>query len=200
MRWYDINGRAFPWRRKNLSLYKVLVSEILLWKTRAETVKDFYPKFFNAYPRRSTLESGSIEDLTRFIQPLGLHNRRAKMLKNVAANLHQKRTMDEKSFRTAFGVGQYITRATLAIYHGVKIVPVDENIGRLLSRVFDFNIKNIRSISKDEDLFLNELIKKNHERVIWAMIDYSSEVCTRNDPACGICTFNQYCKHFLSGR
>ena len=179
-------------------MYRVLVSEILLWKTRAETVKDFYPEFFNIYPSKKSLETSSIEELATVIQPLGLHRRRAKMLKNVATNIYKKRVTDEQSFRKMFGVGQYIARATLAIHYDMKIVPVDENIRRLLKRIFDFDIRNIRSISKDEDLFLNELIKKEHKKAIWAMIDYSTMVCTRDNPACNACIFSRYCKYFLS--
>jgi len=177
-------------------LYKVLVSEILLWKTRAETINDFYPRFFSIYPNEKALEKSSIEDLTRILQPLGLQNRRAKMLKNVAAGTFRKRITDEQSFRKMFGVGQYVARATLSIYHNVNIVPVDENIRRLLKRVFNFNIKNIRSISKDEDLFLKELINREHKKLIWAMIDHSSMVCTRDSPSCQSCTFNRYCRYF----
>ncbi len=196
LRWYDTNGRQFPWRKGNHSLYKVLVSEILLWKTRAETINNFYPKFFSIYPNKRSLEKSSIEDLTRILQPLGLQNRRAKMLKNVAAGTVRKRITDEQSFRKMFGVGQYIARATLAIYYDVNIVPVDENIRRLLKRVFDFSIRNMRSISKDEDLLLKELINKEHKKVIWAMIDHSSMVCTRDNPACSTCTFGSYCKFY----
>lgn len=197
LRWYDANSRQFPWRKGNLSLYKVLVSEILLWKTRAETINNFYMKFFSIYPSKRALEKSSIEDLTRILQPLGLQNRRAKMLKNIAAGTFRKRITDEQSFRKMFGVGQYVARATLAIYYNVSIVPVDENIRRLLKRVFDFNIKNIRSISKDEDLFLKELVNQEHKKVIWAMIDHSSMVCTRDNPACQSCMFNRYCQYFL---
>jgi len=197
LRWYDTNSRQFPWRKGNLSLYKVLVSEILLWRTRADTIDNFYPKFFSLYPSKRALGKSSIEDLTRILQPLGLQNRRAKMLKNVAAGTFRKRITDEQSFRKMFGVGQYVARATLAIYYDVNIVPVDENIRRLLKRVFDFSIRNMRSISKDEDLFLKELINREHKKVIWAMIDHSSMVCIRDSPSCQSCAFNRYCQYFL---
>ena len=196
LRWYENNSRQFPWRKRNLPLCKVLVSEILLWKTRAETINKFYPKFFSIYPDKRSLGKSSIEDLTRILQPLGLQNRRAKMLKNVAAGTFRKKITDEKSFRKMFGVGQYTARATLAIYYDVNIVPVDENIRRLLKRVFDFSIRNIRSISEDEDAFLKELINKEHKKVIWAMIDHSSMVCTRDNPACSTCAFGSYCKFY----
>lgn len=198
LRWFEANGRSFPWRRDGLSLYEVLVTEILLWKTRAETIADFSPRFFAAFPDEHSLMSRPISDLVATIQNLGLQNRRAKLLKRIASGNFDEKITDEKSLRKTFGVGQYISRATLAFHYGVKVVPVDENIDRLLERIFGFRIKNVRTISKDEDEFLSSLlVKDDHKKFIWAMIDYSSTVCTRNDPGCDDCTFNRYCRYFL---
>ena len=194
-RWYETNGRSFPWRVKGLPLYRVLVTEILLWKTRVETIADFYHRFFEIYPDEKSLAASSLEEITRIIQPLGLQNRRAKTLKQVAENINKGKIMDERSFRKTFGVGQYIARATLAFHYGVQVIPVDENVKRLLGRVFGFNIKNIRSISRDEDIFLSRLIPEELDKMIWAIIDYSSITCTRNNPACHDCIFNNYCAY-----
>lgn len=194
LQWYHANGRRFPWRQGNRSLYVVLVSEILLWRTRAETIGDFYPRFFGAYPNERAIQKTSHEELLRVLQPLGLQNRRAKMLKNAAAGTFGRNIRDEHSFRSAFGIGQYVARATLAIYYDVPIVPVDVNINRLLERVFSFRIRNIRAISPREDAFLASLLARDdHKTFIWAMIDYSSMACTRANPSCHSCPFTGHC-------
>jgi len=198
LRWFDINGRSFPWRRDGLSLYEVLVTEILLWKTRAETIAEFFPRFFAAFPDEHSLISGSMGNLIAMIKNLGLQNRRAKMLRRIATGNFDEKITDEKTFRKMFGVGQYISRATLAIHYGVKVIPVDENIRRLLERIFDFKIKNVRAISVDEDEFLSSLsVKDEHKKFIWAMIDYSSTICKRDNPICDDCRFNRYCQYFF---
>lgn len=198
LRWFEVNERSFPWRQDGLSLYEVLVTEILLWKTRAETIADFFSRFFGTFPNEHSLTSSSMRDLIAVIQNLGLQNRRAKMLRRIATGNFDEKIADEKSFRQTFGVGQYISRATLAIHYGVKVIPVDENIKRLLERIFNFKIKNVRTISTDEDEFLSSLlVRDDHKKFIWAMIDYSSTVCTRNNPACDDCTFNGYCRYFF---
>jgi A/G-specific adenine glycosylase len=198
LRWFEVNGRSFPWRRDGLSLYEVLVTEILLWKTRAETIADFLPRFFAAFPDEHSLTSSSMKDLIAIIQNLGLQNRRAKMLRRIATGNFDDKIADEKLLRKTFGVGQYISRATLAIHYGVKVIPVDENIKRLLQRIFDFEIKNVRTISTDEDEFLSSLLVKDDcKKLIWAMIDYSSTTCKRDNPACDDCRFNEYCTYFF---
>ena len=48
--WYKENGRNFPWRRKSAGLYEKIISEVLLQRTRAETVASFLPKFITQFP------------------------------------------------------------------------------------------------------------------------------------------------------
>ena len=50
LKWYKSNGRHFPWRNKSASIYKVIVAEILLQRTRAETVEVFYRDFIRLFP------------------------------------------------------------------------------------------------------------------------------------------------------
>lgn len=195
LRWYSSNGRHFPWRQPDLTLYEVLVSEILLWKTRADTVSNLYPGFISLYPDVTAIENTSTIELATALQPLGLQNRKAAMLKNAARATFIQGITDEQAFRKTFGVGQYIARATLAIYYDIHVVPVDANIRRLLARVFGLNIKNIRTISPEEDEALSSLLPSDdHKRFIWAMIDHPSLICTKRHPLCDACTFSSYCE------
>ena len=42
--WFKNNGRHyFAWRQKNLTAYEIVIAEILLQRTKAETVEKFYP-------------------------------------------------------------------------------------------------------------------------------------------------------------
>lgn len=44
--WFDANGRDLPWRRSSASDFEQICVEVLLQRTRAETVAKFYPVFF----------------------------------------------------------------------------------------------------------------------------------------------------------
>lgn len=40
--WYAVNGRKFPWRKDDLTSYEYIISEVLLQRTKAETVAFFF--------------------------------------------------------------------------------------------------------------------------------------------------------------
>jgi A/G-specific adenine glycosylase len=58
--WYGIHGRALPWRRDGESLYRLVVTEILVQRTKAETISGFYNQFFNQYPDWGSLASADV--------------------------------------------------------------------------------------------------------------------------------------------
>lgn len=44
--WYSKNGRDFPWRKKSATNYELIIAEVFLQRTKAETVAKFLPDFF----------------------------------------------------------------------------------------------------------------------------------------------------------
>ena len=42
LKWFDENQRIFPWREDRATKYQQIVSEILLQRTKAETVAKYY--------------------------------------------------------------------------------------------------------------------------------------------------------------
>jgi len=196
--WCSANDRKFPWRIENPRLYETLVTEILLWKTRAETVSKFYYTFFLEYPEVQSLKAASTKELKKKLKPLGLYNRRANLLKKIADNISKLERIDEETIRKTLGLGQYISRALMAFYFDVRIIPVDENIKRLLSRFFNFEVLNIRKISKKEDSFLNKLLVNgyNQKHLIWGLIDFSSIICKKVKPVCNECIFKKKCNYY----
>lgn len=194
--WYSINGRNFPWRVAKPKLYDTLIMEILLWRTKAETVNKFYYSFFNTFPNIESIKNTDIISLQKWLKPLGLYNRRSTLLKKIAESDFNVSVVTENNIRKKFGVGQYISRALMAFFFDIKIIPMDENIRRLLLRVFDFKISNVRKISKEEDIFLNKLLNNipDQKKLIWGLIDYSFEICKKIKPACNDCVFLHMCK------
>lgn len=195
LKWYSKNGRDFQWRRKNYPFYKLIVCEILLWKTRAESVESFCSTFFNSCPSASTLKAIPTRKLINMIKPLGLYNRRAKMLKKFVKNYPPGRFKGEMEIRKKLGVGQYIARTLMVLHYCLPVIPVDENIRRLLERVHGFKIRNIRKISLKENEYLKGLVRNKHKELTWAMIDYSYRVCIPIAPRCSECCLSSYCDY-----
>ena len=75
--WYKSNGReALPWR-KNISPYRVWISEIMLQQTQVKTVIPFFNIFIKKYPNLKSLSNASEENILALWTGLGFY-RRAK--------------------------------------------------------------------------------------------------------------------------
>jgi len=80
LQWFKVTSRDFPWREE-YDPYKVLVSEILLQKTKAENVVPIYNSFIKKYPTIQSLHVASYNDIKNDIKLLGLSSQRAKKFK-----------------------------------------------------------------------------------------------------------------------
>jgi A/G-specific adenine glycosylase len=80
LEWLARNGRKFLWRRRNATLHLVVLSEVLLQRTRAEVVVGFLPAFARRYPSWRKLSQATESDLEQWLSPLGLWRRRATSL------------------------------------------------------------------------------------------------------------------------
>lgn len=48
--WWGEHGEAFPWRRSGASVYERVCVEVLLQRTRRETVSAIYADLFERFP------------------------------------------------------------------------------------------------------------------------------------------------------
>ena len=80
LKWFDENQRIFPWREDRATKYQQIVSEILLQRTKAETVAKYYDTFFSKFPDWNALANASLEELEEIMKPLGLYRHRARRL------------------------------------------------------------------------------------------------------------------------
>jgi A/G-specific adenine glycosylase len=79
---YKNNRRDFPWRR-NLTPYRILVSEIMLQQTRTSRVVEKFREFTAAFPTFKALHEASLQQVLAAWKGLG-YNRRAIALKGCA--------------------------------------------------------------------------------------------------------------------
>src|SRR6056297_1972678 len=87
LKWYKENGRHFPWRNNSATNYERIISEVLLQRTRVETVANFFPKFINKYPSWKKLGEASKEELQEALKPIGLYNQRGARLYKLAQEM-----------------------------------------------------------------------------------------------------------------
>src|SRR6478672_3587331 len=80
--WSKTEFSHLPWR-KNRSLYRTLVSEIMLQQTTVGTVKNHYDRFLVRFPTLESLAAATEDELTVAWKGLGYY-RRARNLKKIA--------------------------------------------------------------------------------------------------------------------
>ncbi len=201
MDWYQTNKRNFPWRNAGLTNYEIIISEILLQRTKAETVAKYYYTFLNKYPDWQKLIKANTEDLEQILRPLGLYKHRAKrftkmikeyVLKNGLLPKN-KNELQESSFSTL-----YISNAYELFILNKRAPLLDVNMARVLSRYFDS--KKTRDIRNDKEL--QELSRivinvRDCKELNWSILDFAALVCKPKKPKCEICPIGSRCKYLV---
>ena len=197
--WYKRHGRHFPWRNKSASIYQQIVSEVLLQRTKAEAVANFFPSFINKYPSWKRLALAGEEELGMFLKPLGLWKRRAVSLSSLAKEMTARRgrfPRGRDDIERLPNVGQYIGNAILLFCHSMPMPLLDTNMARVLERYF--GPRRLADIRYDP--YLQELAKmvvtcKASKAINWAILDLAAAVCQIVNPTCEICPLKNQCKY-----
>ena len=195
--WYSPHGRKFPWRKASISKYQYIIAEVLLQRTRAETVASFFPEFIREFPSWKRLSDASVPRLQRYLQPIGLWRRRAASLHSLATIMAKRNGRFPRSreeIETLPGIGQYITNAILLFCHGIPRPLLDVNMARVLERVF--GPRKLADIRYDP--YLQELARKvvrckSPARLNWAILDLAAMTCLARKPRCDECPLVSTC-------
>ncbi|WP_425078744.1 hypothetical protein [Ruegeria denitrificans] len=203
LEWYAINGAIFPWRRPEASDYESICVEVLLQRTRRETVSAIYEEFFSRFPTWESIADCPEGELGQFLKPLGLWRRRAVSLKALASYASSKggqfpSTTEE--LKDVPAVGQYVGNAILLFQHGQARPLIDVNMARVIERVL--RPRKLADIRHDPWLqsAARWLVKGHSIETNWATLDFASSVCRSNNPRCGNCILRTRCAYSRSKR
>lgn len=134
---YRTHGRHdLPWRTaRNQTIYRILVSEIMLQQTQVDRVIPFYRGFLKKFPTAKKLAAAPLSDVLKVWQGLG-YNRRAKMLQLAAKELVARKCKTIDELETLPGVGPYTARAVAAFALNIDGVVVETNIRTVIIHHF----------------------------------------------------------------
>ena len=172
LKWYDLNKRSLPWRKK-VSLtkkqYYTLISEFMLQQTQVATVIPFFNRFIKNLPSINSLAKVNEKKLIKLWEGLGYYSR-ARNLKKTAQiiikNFDGKLPNNFEDLLTLPGIGNYTANAILAIAFNKPYIPLDGNIERVLKRYL--YLKKEKEIQKD-----NLLKKKLYLELLQRSSDYA---------------------------
>ena len=139
--WYDQNRRVLPWRAlpgEDANPYYVYLSEIMLQQTTVPTVINYFNRFIEKWPTIEAFSRASLDDILMEWHGLGYYSR-AKNLKLAMAQIivHNAFPRSHAALVQYPGIGDYTSKAIASICFNEPVVPVDGNVIRVFSRVFN---------------------------------------------------------------
>lgn len=203
--WYDRHGRKdLPWQR-NMTPYRVWVSEIMLQQTQVATVIPYFERFMQALPDVRALAAAEPDEVLHLWTGLGYYTR--------ARNLHKaaQRVVDE--FDGEFprdleqliglpGIGRSTAGAIASLSMGLRAPILDGNVKRVLARYHAVEGWPGEKVVHDRLWVIAER-HTPHQRVnhyTQAMMDLGATLCTRSKPSCLVCPLQVGCEARMLGR
>lgn len=186
--WFASKGRDFAWRHWR-DPYRILVVEILLQRTQADSVGRYIEGFLDRFSSPDALRAVTVGDLEEALRPLGLQRRRAAALKTLASQAIQP------PWEGLAAVGQYVARAAAVNVDNERRAMVDSNFVRLLRRVFGGEwMSDYRYDVRLQSLAQAVVDGSTDPRAVnWAVLDLGAAVCLPRHPQCGACPIRDYC-------
>ncbi len=202
LHWYDNNKRVLPWRKhvsKKQIQYFTLVSEFMLQQTQVKTVIPYFNNFINKIPNLKKLSNVSDIRLMKCWEGLGYYSRAInlkKTAKKIISEFNGKLPSTVEELKTLPGIGDYTSRAIMAIAFNKKIIPLDGNVERVLKRIF--NLKNEKETLKKNLIKKKFFFGKSNRGSDYAqaIMEIGALICKPTNPLCFECPISNYCKSF----
>ena len=202
LKWYDLNKRSLPWRKK-VSLekkqYYTLISEFMLQQTQVSTVIPFFNRFIKSLPSLNSLAKVNEKKLIKLWEGLGYYSRARNLKKTaqvVIKNFDGKLPNNFEDLLKLPGIGNYTANAILAIAFNKPYIPLDGNIERVLKRYL--YLKKEKEIQKDnlvqkKIIFGTTLRSSDYAQ---ALMELGAIICKPNNPICDKCPIRKKCKSY----
>ena len=202
LKWYDINRRSLPWRKK-VSLQKkqyfTLVSEFMLQQTQVATVVPFFNRFVKNLPSLKKLANVEDKKLIKLWEGLGYYSRATNLKKtaqSIIKNFNGKIPKNYDKLKSLPGIGNYTASAIMAIAFNKPFIPMDGNIERILKRYL--YLKKKREIQKDNLLKKKSIlgISSRSSDYAQSLMELGALICKPSNPICDECPISKNCKSF----
>ncbi|MGM0677877.1 A/G-specific adenine glycosylase [Ectothiorhodospira marina] len=196
--WYDRHGRHdLPWQ-KDVTPYRVWVSEIMLQQTQVGTVIPYFQRFMARFPDVHALAAATQDEVLHHWSGLGYYAR-GRNLHRAAQQLvdqYQGQFPRQRQALEALpGIGRSTAAAILALSGGQHEAILDGNVKRVLARHRAVQGWTGEAAVQKRLWALAEYLTPA-ERVAdytQAIMDLGATVCTRGRPRCDACPVADDC-------
>lgn len=196
--WFSRNARDLPWRREP-TLYRVWVSEIMCQQTQVATVIPYFERFLDAFPDIASLAAAEEQTLLSLWEGLGYYRRARSMHAAAKKIMEQHGGEFPESFEEVIdlpGVGRYTAGAILSISRQAKLPILEGNTQRVFSRWVA--LRGAAPVEPPANRLLWEIAetllpRKRPGDFNQASMELGALVCTPKQPACDICPVRGLC-------
>ena len=190
--WYTNNKRSFSWRNTN-DPWKVLLIEMISQQTQINRADTYYQKFIKRCPTPESMSKSSLKTILKMWSGLGYNNRAKRLYESSKILADQGFEGIYPNFEILPGVGPYTKNAILSFAYGDKVLAVDTNLERIITRYF--GVDNAKDyVRKYSNLLLEDINSKDLNQ---AFMDFGSSVCTSSKTKCDICPLEKSCKKYF---
>ena len=194
--WQKNFGRHdLPWQ-KNISPYRVWISEMMLQQTQVKTVLPYFERFMEKYPTLKDLSKSDLDDILKIWTGLGYY-RRAEYIHKTSKIIKEKHnSIFPENYEEMIqlpGIGRSTAGAIMSIAFKKKYPILDGNVKRVIKRFFAIHDDN----GNDKKLwqFSENLVPKNNNDIYTqAIMDLGATLCTKKNPTCDECPVRLKCK------
>jgi len=200
--WFDAHGRKdLPWQR-DVTPYRVWVSEIMLQQTQVQTVIPYFERFVARFPDVAALAAAPLDEVLHLWSGLGYYAR-ARNLHRAAQQICDQSggqfPVDVATVAALPGVGRSTAGAVLSLALGQRHAILDGNVKRVLARHFAVDGWPGQAAVAHRLWELSETLTPaarvaNYNQ---AIMDIGATVCTRARPACPSCPLASTCSAHL---
>lgn len=184
LEWFEDHKREFFWREKELNPFQFLLVELLLKRTRAETVDRYGEGFIDSYKSPEEIISQERDKLKKEIEELGYYSRIDELI-SISEQIKSEGGLkaDRAFLLNIKGLGQYTVDAVLCYGYTEPRVPLDANVERV-GRTY-FNIEtpsDLRHADELKNKMEQEMDKKQPKKFNWALQDLGAALKKKEDP------------------
>ena len=186
--------RVYPWRLTR-DPYVLLVTEVMLRRTRADNVVPVFTTFFAKWPSPELLGKADPQEITLVLRPLGLRWRGENILE-LRDKMGEVARQSYSELLNLPGVGDYVASAVSCFARNEVRPLVDTNSVRVISRFFGLPFGPETRRRKPFRELASELVSRE-EPIAYnlALLDIAALACRPAKPVCNRCPLNIECMY-----
>ncbi len=202
--WYAGEKHRYEFRLER-NPYRTWITEIFLQQTQIAAGKEKLKTFLKRFPDVKALAKGPLEDVLAAFQGMGYYSRARNMFKAAVEIVKKHKAEVPVAYGELVripGIGHYTAAIVASIHGGEKILALDANHARVLSRIYTIahpqGGQKFREAAGRAAAPLFET-KMPAGDVNEALMQWGQTICKKK-PACDKCFAADFCGAYAAGQ